>query len=58
MATPGRLAAIAAVLRHVQCAVVPNCGHLSHEEAPQQLLGLLVPFCRQHAASKAYAGEP
>jgi pimeloyl-ACP methyl ester carboxylesterase len=57
VATPDSLAGIAAVLRAAQCAVVPNCAHLSHEEAPQQLLELLVQFARQHLADPASAGE-
>lgn len=46
--TPATIAAVAEMLCQVQQAVVLNCGHLSHEEAPQRLLQLLVPFCRQH----------
>ncbi len=37
--------ALAAELPNASTAVLPDCGHLSHEEAPQALLDQLVPFC-------------
>jgi pimeloyl-ACP methyl ester carboxylesterase len=41
---PGRAEEVAQYLRQAELAVVHNCGHLSHEEAPQTLLEVLVPF--------------
>ena len=39
------------VLPHAQLAILPDCGHLSHEEAPQALLRSLSTF-----AASALAG--
>lgn len=51
IATPAKVSAVAALLLRTQRAVVPDCGHLSHEEAPGRLLQLLVPFCRSKVAA-------
>lgn len=42
--TPNRATAIAADMHADQLAVLPSCGHLSHEEAPDALLEVLRPF--------------
>jgi hypothetical protein len=55
IATPGKVAGMEMLLPRSRRAVVPACGHLSHEEAPGQLLQLLVPFCRNRIAPKAAA---
>jgi hypothetical protein len=44
---PSKAEEVAQSLRHAEVAVVHNCGHLSHEEAPQTLLEVLVPFLGQ-----------
>ncbi|KAG1680776.1 hypothetical protein FOA52_008109 [Chlamydomonas sp. UWO 241] len=44
--TPARSEALAQSLPHATLACVPDCGHLSHEEAPQLLLLQLAPFVR------------
>ena len=45
--TPARANALAAELHNCDVAVLPNCGHLSHEEAPELLMGLLQKFVHQ-----------
>lgn len=56
VATPGKVSAVASLLLHAQRAVVPACGHLSHEEAPQKLLELMVPFCQDRLAPRPTSG--
>ncbi len=38
-------------LPHARLAVLSDCGHLSHEEAPSALLEQLVPFCGEALCS-------
>lgn len=45
--TPSRATAIAADIRSQHLAVVPSCGHLSHEEAAGALLDVLRSFTSQ-----------
>ncbi|DBA73057.1 TPA: hypothetical protein ACH3X2_009998 [Trebouxia sp. C0005] len=42
--TPARAHALAAELHTCDVAVLPECGHLSHEESPDALMGLLRNF--------------
>jgi pimeloyl-ACP methyl ester carboxylesterase len=56
IATPGKVTGLQALLPRSRRAVVPACGHLSHEEAPLQLLELLVPFCASRIAKAAAKG--
>jgi len=48
--TPARANAIAAELQNSAVAVLPECGHLSHEEAPTALMGLLRSFVHKALA--------
>ena len=41
---PASADALAAELHQCDVAVLPECGHLSHEESPQLLLTVLRPF--------------
>ncbi|KAG2496113.1 hypothetical protein HYH03_005716 [Edaphochlamys debaryana] len=43
--SPGKTEALAGDLPAARLALLHDCGHLSHEEAPSALLGRLVPFC-------------
>jgi len=45
--TPARAHALAAELHNCDVAVLPECGHLSHEELPDALMGLLRNFVHQ-----------
>ena len=45
--TPARAKALAAELYNADVAVLPECGHLSHEEAPAALMSLLHSFVHQ-----------
>lgn len=48
---PGdRAAQVAQRFAHGQLVIIPGCGHLSHEEAPIELLDQLVPFCEHSSA--------
>ncbi|KAG2448528.1 hypothetical protein HYH02_006419 [Chlamydomonas schloesseri] len=42
---PCKTESLASDLPHARLAVLHDCGHLSHEEAPSALLEQLVPFC-------------
>ena len=54
LVVPARCEAIAGELGPLaRCCVLPECGHLPHEEAPACLLALLAPF-----AAEALGGEP
>ena len=44
---PGRAAELAADMHTEHLAILPSCGHLSHEEAPDALLEILQPFVCQ-----------
>lgn len=44
---PAKAEKVASGIPHAQLAVLQDCGHLSHEEAPGLLLQQLVPFCGQ-----------
>ena len=48
--TPTRASAIATDMHTDYLAVLPSCGHLSHEEAPDALLEILKPFTIQTLA--------
>ncbi len=39
--TPGKVEALAQLMPRTVPLVVPSCGHLSHEEAPEELLAIL-----------------
>lgn len=39
-----KMSAVTSLLRNSQSAVVPECGHLLHEEAPAELVQLLRAF--------------
>lgn len=45
--TPSIATAVAADMHSGNAAVIPRCGHLSHEEAPAALLDALSPFTCQ-----------
>lgn len=45
IATPAKVERLWRSVPHAQLAVLPECGHLSHEEAPQLLIPQLVGFC-------------
>lgn len=45
ISTPAKAENLWQGLPRSQLSVLPDCGHLSHEEAPGLLLGQLVPFC-------------
>ena len=45
-------------LPHAHLAVLHDCGHLSHEEAPSALLEQLVPFCGQVLCQAIAASDP
>jgi hypothetical protein len=64
IATASKVSAVTALLDNVSHGVVPDCGHLSHEEAPKRLLEVLAPFCTATlhsttaAAAAAQQGAP
>ena len=37
----------ASALPGARFVVLPDCGHLAHEEQPRELVGFLVPFCQE-----------
>ena len=45
--TPATANALAAELHNCDVAVLPECGHLSHEESPEALMVLLRGFVHQ-----------
>jgi len=45
---PCRAVAVATELRCCHLKLLPNCGHLPHEESPDALLEALIPFILQH----------
>lgn len=54
--TPVTAARLAATLR-ARVSVVPDCGHLSHEEAPGALLALLAPWAAELAGRSEREGS-
>lgn len=59
VAPPRRAVAVATELRRCMLKLLPRCGHLPHEEAPEQLLEALVPFLMEHLprSSDAAVGD-
>lgn len=43
---PPRAQQVAAALSDARCVVLPDCGHLAHEEQPRELVAFVVPFCQ------------
>ncbi|GLC59570.1 hypothetical protein PLESTB_001501500 [Pleodorina starrii] len=52
---PSKSESLGADLPHAHLAVLHDCGHLSHEEAPGALLEHLVPFCGE-VLGQGYGG--
>jgi hypothetical protein len=48
IAPPRRAVAVATELRRCMLKLLPRCGHLPHEEAPEELLEALAPFLLEH----------
>ncbi|EFJ45044.1 hypothetical protein VOLCADRAFT_118552, partial [Volvox carteri f. nagariensis] len=58
---PSKSESLGTELPHAHLAVLHDCGHLSHEEAPTALLEHLVPFCGEvlcHSYTYAAGGRP
>lgn len=57
IAPPRRAVAVATELRQCMLKLLPRCGHLPHEESPEQLLEALAPFLLEHLP-RLPAGSP